>query len=97
MFYAKLRRVVNPIDICAALYARRVITAEEKADIEHIMPANVPVRMDKLLTAVNSAIGIDKKNFHIFLEVLDMRAAYRSLVARIKEGRLCRGRSRDHI
>ena len=85
-FYARLRCDVTPGDICAALYAKNVITAEEKADIEHIMTANVPVRMDKLLTAVNRGIGIDKKNFHIFLEVLDMRDAYKPLVARIKQG-----------
>ena len=83
-YCAVLRRSVLPDDIAADLLARHVITDGEKADID-VMACPTPVRMDKLLSAVQRGINVDKNNFHVFLEVLDKTdTRYKALAGRMK-------------
>ena len=83
-YYQELRWVVHPDDIAAGLLSKHVITDNEKAEVDVIALA-VPVKMDKLLAAVQRAILLHKNNFNIFLEVL-LRAGdkYKILVKKMK-------------
>ena len=82
-YYSELRKCVAPDDIAADLLTRHVITDGEKADVD-VMMFPIPVRMDKLLSAVQRGIRVDKKNFHTFLEVLTENARYKALADRMK-------------
>ena len=78
-FFAKLKENVNPDDISAHLLARRVITNNEKADVD-LQMFTPQVRMDKLLAAVQRAINIDPQNYETFLDILGKEEKYAALV-----------------
>ena len=78
-YYAELREKVNPSDIAAHLYAKGLISRNERADANNKMHSEGD-RMDRLLPAVERAIEIDNKNFYTFLDILDGDPKYKRLV-----------------
>ena len=69
---------MNPDDISADLFARNVITKNEKAEAD-LQMFTTQVRMDKLLAAVQRAINIDPQNYETFLDILDKEKKYSAL------------------
>ena len=68
---ADCRKKVDPNDIAAELRAKHLTTENEHGEITNMMlSARVIIRKDHLLSAVQRAIHIKAKNFHIFLDVL---------------------------
>ena len=93
MYYPQLRETVNPSDIAAHLYANGLINDNERADADNKMH-NEGDRMDRLLPALHDAIGIDEKNFYIFMDILERFDTYKLLVQSMRDyvaGELCVG------
>ena len=68
-FYADLKKTVDPNDIASELRTKHLTTENQHSEITNMMLA-AGARMDHLLSAVEKAIHIKAKNFHIFLDVL---------------------------
>ena len=82
--YAELREQVNPSDIAAHLYAKELISRNERADADNKMHSESD-RMDRLLTALERAIDIDKKNFYTFMDILGRVSKYKFLVQSVRD------------
>ena len=78
-YFPQLQQVVNPSDITASLFAKGLLTEDEKYNADNPLHSH-GVRMDKLLGAVMKAIQIDSKNLNIFLDILGTIAKYKPLV-----------------
>ena len=83
-YYAELRDQVNPSDIAAHLYAKGLISRNERDDAGNKMHSDGD-RMDRLLPAVEQAIEIDKKTFYTFLDILDGVPKYTCLVEGMRD------------
>ena len=83
-YYAELRDQVNPSDIAAHLYSKGLISRNERADAGNEVHSEGN-RMDKLLSAVERAIEIDKKKFSTFLDILDRVDKYKCLVQSMRD------------
>ena len=82
-YFPQLQQVVNPSDITASLFAKGLLTEDEKYNADN--PLHSPgVRMDKLLGAVMKAIQIDSKNLNIFLDILEAIAKFKPLVDKMR-------------
>ena len=83
-YYPKLKEVVNPGDITASLFAKGLLSADEKDSADHMMHTHGD-RMTKLLDGVRRAIKGDTKKFYIFLHILGTVPKYEVLVKKISE------------
>ena len=83
-YYGELRDQVYPSDIAAHLYAKGLISDNERDDACNVVHSEGH-RMDRLLPAVERAIRIDKKNFYIFMDILDRVPKYKCLVQSMKD------------
>ena len=81
--YAELRDQVNASDIAACLYAKSLISCNQRDDAGNKMHSDGD-RMDRLLPAVEQAIKIDKKNIYTFLDILERVSKYKCLVQRMR-------------
>ena len=83
-YFPRLQQVVNPSDITASLFAKDLLTEDEKYNADN--PLHSPgERMNKLLGAMMKAIQIDSKNLNIFLDILGAIAKYKPLVEEIRQ------------
>lgn len=82
-FYSKLRENVDPDDISAELFAKGIISRNEKADVD-IRMFTPQVRMDKLLAAVQRSIHISPQRFDTFVDILEQKK-YKDLAAEMRE------------
>ena len=80
---ADLQSQLNPDDISAHLYSAALLTATEHDEVNNRMLPN-HARITKLLSAVETAIRIDAKNFSTFLNVLDITPRYRPIARRAR-------------
>ena len=83
-YYPELKDVVNPSDITASLYAKGLLSADEKDSADHMMHTHGD-RMTKLLDGVRRAIKGDTKKFYIFLHILGTVAKYEVMVKKMSE------------
>ena len=78
-YFPQLQQVVNPSDITASLFAKGLLTEDEKESADNTTCTS-GVRMNKLLDAVMKAILIDSRNLNDFLDILGAIAKYKPLV-----------------
>ena len=74
---------MNSDDISTHLFANKMITMSEKAELDNVTLTGQG-KMDKLLAAVQRAISIDPQNYEAFLDILDQNKRYSALVKKMR-------------
>ena len=82
-YFPELKDVVNPSDITAPLFAKGLLTDDEKYHADNTMHSPGE-RMNKLLDAVRKAIQSDSTKMKIFIDILGTIAKYNALVDRMR-------------
>ena len=63
-----MKETLNPDDLTHTLYSENVISKSDRDEISHHL--NTQSKTESLLQALERAIGLDSKNFDIFLSHL---------------------------
>ena len=74
-YYPTLMDVINPSEITASLFAKGLLSEDEKYSADNMMHSRGD-RMIKLLDGVRRAIKVNTTKFYIFLDILGTAAEY---------------------